>query len=434
MVARVLSSSYLARKIGVNCLQLAAAGSATDMDAVTPTCDGQAKTAIMASPTQNVNGVDAAAVMEGAALKTGSAPGYEAVHDADASTPIPLLSQLADEDVQTQSGNARAVTGHLAGEVEDPQLQETHTTAQPPGAAAAQPADGDDTHPAQIGQSGHANAPPYSACDRPMSEAADQYAPSQQADAGADTNSGHELAADGGATTQLAHEFAATELAESTAHAEPADTEPVTDEGAIPMQTDLPTSNIQESPSADRHDQPQLQAMVGVEAPMTVQTQAELQSNDNHIVDAQHSTQSHPMEEMQSEPNHPALEDAGSDAMLDSEMADTNAPLEAATTDATSTLPVQQRVGAIGVMGSTAHELAQPDTDMEDATPHGDQLSEHQVPEGEPVGSNLGPSKQVLAAASEAGDQSDIGFEHAPERVRSPARQAPPPSPASLQT
>ena len=401
------------------------------MDAVTQTSEGQAKTTTTASPTQNVHDEDAAAVMEDAALKTGSAPGYEAVHDAEASTPIPLLSQLANENVQ--SGNAHAVTGHSSGEVEDPQQQETHTAAQPPGAAAAQPADGDDTHPAQTGHSGNANASPHSACDRVMSEAADEHAPPQQADAGADTSSGRELA-DGGATTQLLHGSTATELAEGTAPAGPADAGPRTDEEAIPMQTELPTSRDQESPSTDRHDQPsQLQAMVGVEAPKMAQTQAELQSNNNHTADAQHSTQSEPIEDMQSEPNHPALGDAGSDAMLDSEMADTNTPFEAATTDATGTLPVHQGDGAIGVMGCMAHELAQPDTHMEDATPHGDQLSDHQVPEGEPVGSNVGPSKQVLAAASEAWDQSDIGFEHAPERVRSPARQAPPPSPAGLQ-
>lgn len=415
------------------------------MDAVTQTADAQAKTGATASSTQNVHCEDAAAVMEDAALKMGSATGYEAVHDAEAfaptsrPAPIPLLSQLADESLQTQSDDARAVLTHLAGGVEGPQLQETHATAQPPGAAAMpQPADGHDTHPAQAlptGQPGNANPPPSAPCDRPMSEAADQHAPSQQADTGADTSGGHELAG-GGATTQLVHGLAAPELAAGTAPAEPTDAEPGPAEEAIPMQTDLPTSIGQEIPSADRHDQPsQLQTMVGVEAHKTAQTQAELQSNSNHVADAQHSTQSEAMEEMQSELDHPALDVAGSDAaMLDSEMADTNTPVEASTRDATGTLPVQQGVGATGVMGSLADTLAQPDTDMEDATSHGDQRSDHHMPEGDPVGRHSGRSQQVLAAASEAGDQSGVGFEHAPESVRSPAQQAPPPSPASLQT
>lgn len=413
------------------------------MDAVTQTCDGQAKTATIA-PTQNVHFKDAAAVMEDAAVNMVSATGCEAVHDAEASAttsrpaPLPLLTQLDDESVQAQSGDAHAVVGHLAGEGKGPQLQETHATAQPPGAAVtAQPADGQDTYPAQAvptGQSGNANPPPHSACAQPTTVAADQHAPSQQADTGADAKSGHEPA-DGGATTQLIHGLATTELAEGTAPAEPADTEPVTDEEAIPMQTDLPTSIGQEIPSADRHDQPsQLQHVVGEQAPKTAQTQAELQSNNNHTADAQHSTQSEPMEAMQSEPDHPALGVAGSDAaMLDSEMADTSPPLEASTTDAAGTLPVQQGIGATGVMGSLDDRLEQLDTDMEDATCHGDQQSDHQMHEGEPVGSNLEPSKQVLAASSEACDQSDCGFGHAPKRARSPARQAPPSSPAGLQ-
>ena len=408
----------------------APAGSATAMDAVTGTCDGQANTTATASPTQDVLPESATAVIEDS-LNQCSPTGNEAVHDAEASAPtsrpapLPMLSQVADDSVPPQHDN---VAAQSAGEMEATQLHKNHATAQPPRAAAtAQPSDSHDTHPAQAfptGQSENANPMPRSTCDQPMTEADGNHAPSQQA--GIDTNS--ELA-DGGAPAQLIQGDPTTQVTEGTAPAEAADAEPGSDEGAIPMQTDLPSPTDHKMPSVDKPDQPSSVTVIGAEALETAQPQSELQSG-RATADAEHCTQSEVMAKMQSGLDHPALDDAGSDAMLNSEMADTTIPAEAANTSVPGTAAVQQEIVSTGVQGSLACGSAQPDTDMVQVTSHEDQPSDHLMREGEPHSRYPGHSKQILPAAS--GAHSEVELRQVSASANSPSNEATPSNPTGI--
>ena len=412
-------------------IDFAPAGSATGMGAITGTCDGQVNTTAMALPPQDFHSESAAAAMENNALNKSKPIGNEAVQDAEASAPtsraapIPMLSQVADDPDPSQHHHAVA-HDQLASEVEATQLHAHHATTQPPGSAAtAQPSDSHDTYPAEAlatGQSEHANPIPRSECNQPMTEADGDHAPSQQA--GTDTSN---EPANNGATTQLVQGVPATVLAEGTAHAEPADAEPASDGGAVPMQTDLPTPTDQTRPSVHKPDQTSSVAMTLVEALETAQPQAELQSSN----DAQHSTQPEGMAKTQSELDRPALDSAGSDAIPDRKMADTTRPAEASITSTPGTVSVQQDVCSTGAKDTLAHGFAQPDTDMVPVTSYGEQPSVHPMPDGELEGGYPGPSKQILPAASEA--QSGVELRHASERANSPSGEASPSSPAGME-
>ena len=401
---------------------------AADMDAVTGICDGQANTTATASPPLNVH---SAVTVD--AVNKGSPTGKEAVRDAEAfeptsrPAPLPMLSQVAGDSVPPQH---KSTVAQSAGAIEAFQLHKHHhATAQPQGAAArAQPSDSHDAYPVQAlptGQSESASPMPCSTCDHPMPEADGDHAPSQQA--GVDTSS--ELA-DGGAPAQLVQGDPATEVAEGTELAEPADADPGSDEEAIPMQTDLPTPTNPTTPFVNKPDQPSSVTVVGVEALETALPQTEPQSGRANVADAQHSTQSEVMANMQSGLDHAALDDAGSDAVLDSETADTTIPAEAAITSVPGTVAVQQEIVSTGVQGPLACGSAQPDTDMVLVTSHGDQLSDHPMPEGKPHGRYPEPIKQVLPAALEA--HSEVKLRHASTSANSPSNEATPSSPTGI--
>ena len=394
------------------------------MDAVTGTYEGQANTFPMAHPTQYTHSESAAAAMEDDVLNKGISTGNEAVHTAEAfaptsrPAPLPMLSQVADDSVPPQHNQAVA---HLAGDMKIIHLYKDQATAQPPHAAATtQPSDSHATYPAQAlptGQSGNANSMPRSTCDQLMTEADGDHAPSQQA--GVDTSG--ELA-DGGATAQLVQGAPAAEVTEGTL-AEPADAEPGNDEGAVPMQTDLPTSTDHKMPLVDKSDQPaSTPAVIGVEAHETALPQGGLQSNRANVADAQHSTQSETMAKVQSGLDHPALECADSDALPDSDEAGATTPAETASRSFPGTVAVQQEVGSTCVRDSLACGFAQPDTDMVPITSHGDQLSDHPQPEAEPSGRYPGSCKQTLPSALKA--HSDVELRDASENANSPSNEA----------
>ena len=403
---------------------------AIDKDVVTGACNGQAIVTATPSSNEDLHSESAAAFMQDDApssMHEGIAAGNETMHDAEASAPaqlapLPMLTQLADDSVPSQLYDPHAAA--QGGEVEDAQMQQNHATTKSPGAAAMSPADGHGTHDMQpapeptLVQSGTASPSPHSRSDEPMTEAADNHAPCPQAGAYASS----ELA--DGAATMLAE---GTSLVERTAPREPAD-EPTIDEGAIPMQIDLPTPEDQQLPAADKHEQPQLD-IAGVYE--TAQPQAQLQSSKAHAADAQHSTQAEAMETVESGVDHLALGAAESIAVPESARVDTVTLVDTSTTSVPGTVPVRQDFGSTGMSDPSAHRLAQHDTNMEAATSHGDQLSNHPMPGGEPVGKCLEPSNQIQPAAS--GTQSDVGLGVASERAERSSSQAAPFSPTGLQ-
>lgn len=367
----------------------------------------------------------AASVME-----EGIAAVHEAMHDAEAPAPpprappqlapLPMLSQVADDSAPDQFDDAHAAAAQPADKV-DTQVQGNHATAQSPGAAPSTQPSGTQGRllpapgPATV-QSVDAHVWPQSACNTRMPEAPEDHAPSQQVDAVASSELG---AADSAAAMQLMEELTPTQLGESTAITEPADMDPISDQAALSMQTDLPTSSDQDMPSADKHDQPQ-GPIAEVEPPETAQPPAQLQGSNAQAADVQ---QSAPMETVQSGVEHLAMTVAGSKCMS------ANGVLDTVATSAPGTVPLRQNDGPSDMSDPAPYGPAQHDTNAGAATSPGGGLTDHPMFEPEPVSSCLRPSKQTLLGA--VGSQSDVRSEIATEQGEAPPNQ-PMPGPSSL--